>query len=53
MSLKTHMYDNYEVGLDEAGRGPCFGRLYVAGVVWPKDNTDPPSFITDSKALSP
>lgn len=52
MSLKTHMNDSYEVGLDEAGRGPCFGRLYVAGVVWPKDNTNPPSFITDSKALS-
>jgi len=26
-----------EIGIDEAGRGPLFGRLYVAAVVLPKD----------------
>lgn len=26
----------WEIGLDEAGRGPMFGRLYVAAVVLPK-----------------
>lgn len=26
----------WEIGLDEAGRGPLFGRLYVAAVVLPK-----------------
>jgi ribonuclease HII len=26
-----------EIGVDEAGRGPLFGRLYVAAVVLPKD----------------
>jgi ribonuclease HII len=39
MSLQS-CYDpenEYEVGVDEAGRGPLFGRLYVAGVVLPKE----------------
>ena len=26
----------YEIGIDEAGRGPLFGRLYVAAVILPK-----------------
>jgi ribonuclease HII len=33
------LYDSkniYEIGVDEAGRGPLFGRLYVAAVVLPK-----------------
>ena len=25
----------YEIGIDEAGRGPLFGRLYVAAVILP------------------
>lgn len=29
-----------EVGLDEAGRGPLFGRVYSAAVILPKDNFD-------------
>lgn len=28
-----------EIGLDESGRGPMFGRLYVAAVILPKDET--------------
>lgn len=28
--------NNIEIGIDEAGRGPLFGRLYVAAVVLPK-----------------
>lgn len=31
---ENHMF---EIGIDEAGRGPLFGRLYVAAVVCPKD----------------
>ena len=27
----------FEIGIDEAGRGPLFGRVYVAGVILPKD----------------
>lgn len=40
----------YEIGIDEAGRGPLFGRVYVAAVVLPKhmDTTE----IRDSKKLS-
>ena len=40
----------FEIGIDEAGRGPLFGRVYVAGVVLPKhmDTTN----IRDSKKLS-
>lgn len=29
--------ENVEVGLDEAGRGCLFGRLYVGAVIFPKD----------------
>ena len=29
--------ENIEVGLDEAGRGCLFGRLYVGAVIFPKD----------------
>jgi ribonuclease HII len=32
------MYPFIEVGIDEAGRGPMFGRVYVGAVVLPKDN---------------
>ncbi len=38
MSL-SHCYNEnniYEIGVDEAGRGPLFGRLYVASAVLPK-----------------
>ena len=44
--------NRFEIGIDEAGRGPLFGRLYVAGVVLPKTGTLDPSFIRDSKTLS-
>lgn len=44
-----------EVGLDEAGRGPCFGRLYTAAVIWPSDDTDPRTseLVRDSKTIKP
>lgn len=29
--------NKYEIGIDEAGRGPLFGRLYVAACVLPKE----------------
>jgi len=51
--LKTnyHEFDDsiLEIGVDEAGRGPLFGRLYVASVILPKgySNAD----IRDSKQI--
>ena len=41
----------YEIGIDEAGRGPMFGRLYVAAVVLPKDDTFYNKDIKDSKKI--
>lgn len=50
--LKTYcVKDLLEVGMDEAGRGPMFGRVYVAGVIIPPDETFSQEFIKDSKKL--
>lgn len=38
--LKSSYTENrykFEIGMDEAGRGPLFGRLYVAAVILPPD----------------
>jgi ribonuclease HII len=38
--LKTCYYDDeniIEIGVDEVGRGPMFGRVYTAAVILPKD----------------
>jgi len=43
---------NYEIGVDEAGRGPMFGRLYVAGAVLPKDDSFRHDWMKDSKKFS-
>ena len=39
----------YEIGVDEAGRGPLFGRVYTAAVILPKDNSFDHSKVKDSK----
>jgi len=41
----------YEIGIDEAGRGPLFGRLYVAAVVLPKAGDFYHKDIKDSKKI--
>jgi ribonuclease HII len=52
--LKYHFCESnaFEIGIDEAGRGPLFGRVYVGAVVLPKDD---PSFnylwLRDSKKI--
>jgi ribonuclease HII len=38
-----------EIGVDEAGRGPLFGRVYTAAVILPKDDTFDCSKVKDSK----
>ena len=51
--MKPYYLENtLEVGLDEAGRGPLFGRVYVGAVVIPPDDTFQQPFIKDSKKLS-
>jgi ribonuclease HII len=48
---KFHINDPniFEIGVDEAGRGPMFGRVYTAGVILPKDDTFDHSLVKDSK----
>jgi len=41
--------DTYEIGVDEVGRGPLFGRVYAAAVVLPKDDSFDHSRMKDSK----
>ena len=38
-----------EIGVDEVGRGPLFGRVYVAAVILPKDDSFDHSKMKDSK----
>ena len=36
--LSHYNSDNhYEIGVDESGRGPLFGRVYTSAVVLPKE----------------
>ena len=50
--LKPYFYkDKLEAGLDEAGRGPLLGRVYVAAVILPHEGLDT-SLLKDSKKLS-
>jgi ribonuclease HII len=48
---KYHQEDPgvYEIGVDEAGRGPLFGRVYAAAVILPKDDSFEHSRMKDSK----
>jgi ribonuclease HII len=37
LNAKFREDNKWEIGVDEAGRGPLFGRLYVAATILPKD----------------
>jgi len=41
-----------EAGVDEAGRGPLFGRLYIGAAILPPDNSFDHSLMRDSKKIS-
>ena len=47
-----HTEGMIEVGIDEAGRGPLMGRVYVACVILPQDDTFDYTLMKDSKKLS-
>lgn len=51
---KFYMNDTnaYEIGVDEAGRGPLFGRVYSAAVILPKRDDFKYDIIKDSKRFS-
>jgi ribonuclease HII len=52
--LKRFFYENtIEAGVDEAGKGPLFGRVYVGAVVLPQGDEFDHSLMRDSKKLSP
>jgi ribonuclease HII len=42
----------YEIGIDEAGRGPMFGRVYSAGVILPKNTDFQFELLKDSKKFT-
>ena len=42
----------YEIGIDEVGRGPMFGRVYTAAVILPKSDVFDHSKMKDSKRFS-
>lgn len=42
----------WEIGVDEAGRGPLFGRLYVAATILPKTDIFKHEWMKDSKRFS-
>ena len=48
---KCYLEDNsvLEIGVDEAGRGPLFGRVYAAAIILPKDEIFDHSKMKDSK----
>ena len=55
-SLLKRCYDEnpdiYEIGVDEVGRGPLFGRVYTAAVILPKDETFDHFKMKDSKKFT-
>ena len=48
--MESYYFNDTEIGLDEAGRGPLIGRVYAGAVIWNANNTN--DIITDSKKLS-
>jgi ribonuclease HII len=44
--------DILEIGIDEAGRGPLFGRVYMGAVILPKDTDFDFSKLKDSKKFT-
>ena len=43
---------NFEIGIDEAGRGPMFGRVYAAAVILPNNTEFKHDIMKDSKKFT-
>ena len=53
MTLKTKYSDSeIEIGIDEAGRGPMFGRVYIGAVIIPQNSDIDWSIVKDSKKFT-
>lgn len=52
MLKKFYEKGKIEVGVDEAGRGPLFGRVYIGAVILPQDDSFNHSLMRDSKKLN-
>jgi ribonuclease HII len=50
--MQHFYFNNYEIGIDEAGRGPLIGSVYAAAVIWDDKLCPPDNLIIDSKKLS-
>lgn len=51
--MQKKLFDDYEIGIDEAGRGPLIGRVYAGAVIWgPCQIKFDNELIIDSKKLS-
>jgi len=50
--MQKKYLNDYEIGLDEAGRGPLIGRVYAGAVIWGMNTKDNDNIIIDSKKLS-
>ena len=44
--------DIFEIGIDEAGRGPMFGRVYSGAVILPKNTDFQFDLLKDSKKFT-
>jgi ribonuclease HII len=50
--MQKKYLSDYEIGIDEAGRGPLIGRVYAGAVILGPNIKDVPDIITDSKKLT-
>ena len=48
--MNKYKNSEYEIGIDEAGRGPLFGNVFACALVWNQDLEN--DLINDSKKLS-
>jgi ribonuclease HII len=52
LSIKYNDAFKYEIGVDEAGRGPLLGRVYSGAVILPDDDSFQHNLMKDSKRFS-
>jgi len=50
--MQSKYSNDYEIGIDEAGRGPLIGRVYAGAVIWGPNTKNDAVNIIDSKKLT-